>query len=145
MASTTDLETFQFRQIRSQFGVELVQFGVKSGPIWSQSGPIWSKKWFNVDLTSLQRKVRQRESQCQTDLCVDHQVPGMSDFDKKWVRLAPNATNPGLFQRNIVLNFLSDLKKMSRVCPVWCLSDQLLAQILYPCACKVRQSVIYWR
>ena len=46
---------------------------------------------------------------------------GMPDLGRKWVRLAPNGTNPGPF-------------KKSRICPIWCPSDLLCAQIWHLCS-----------
>ena len=52
--------------------------------------------------------------------------PGMVGLSPKWLRLAPNGTNPGLFQ--MATNALkSDLKK-SRICLIWGQSDPLWSQ-----------------
>ena len=64
------------------------------------------------------------------------------DLDPKWVRLAPNWSNPGLFQ--IIFQYIlrsdfstfwryakSDLKK-SRIWPIWGQSDPFWVQIWSP-------------
>ena len=60
-----------------------------------------------------------------TLVCWSQQNTGMVGLAPKWVRLAPNGTNPGLFQIRFqyiwldepnVLKF--DLKKF-RICPIW--------------------------
>ena len=52
--------------------------------------------------------------------------PGMVGLAPKWVRLAPNGTNPG------APNALkSDLKK-PRICPIWSQSDPLWSQTYHP-------------
>ena len=48
--------------------------------------------------------------------------PGMVGLAPKWVRLAPNGTNPGLFSAGAPNALKSDLKK-PRICPIWGQSD----------------------
>ena len=61
--------------------------------------------------------------------------PRLPDLAPKWVRLAPNGTNPGNFQirfstfwRTAPKGTESDLK-ISRICPIWGQSDPLWGQI----------------
>ena len=63
---------------------------------------------------------------------------GMVGLAPKWVRLAPNGTNPGLFQirfqciwRPAPNALKSDLIK-SRICPIWGQSDPLWSQTYHP-------------
>ena len=65
-----------------------------------------------------------RSLETPTDVTVVY-YPGMVGLAPKWVRLAPNETNPGLFQirfqciwRRVPNALKSDLKK-SRICPIW--------------------------
>ena len=65
-------------------------------------------------------------------------VSGMVGLAPKWVRLAPNGTNPGLFQirlqciwRGAPNALKSDLKK-PRICSIWGQSDPLWSQTYHP-------------
>ena len=64
---------------------------------------------------------------------------GLVGLAPKWVRLAPNGTNPGLFQirfqriwrRAPIILLKSDLKK-PRICLIWGQSDPLWSQTYHP-------------
>ena len=77
-------------------------------------------------------------------------LSGMVGLVPKWVRLAPNGTNPGLFQirfqciwRTAPNALKSDLKKPG-ICPIWGQSDPLWGQTYHPCVRHTAKSGCDW-
>ena len=66
-------------------------------------------------------------------------LPWMVGLAPKWVRLAPNGTNPGLFQIRFQCIWRGGLKK-PRICPILGQSDPLWSKTYHPCL-----SCSYWR
>ena len=55
----------------------------------------------------------------------------MSGLARKWVKLAPNGTNPGLFEIRFQQMYWNLIWK-SRICPIWGQSEPLWSQTYHP-------------